>query len=196
MDCSSAENDRSFRTDNLRRAIGVKFSRIVIKNSETLDKIPTRAFGDHHAEEYIFKNNTELFVIQKGAFGRNANPRKIVIENCGLQHFPFSDLHKFTNLQVIILRQNFLTVIPHSAFSIPGGALTFIDLDTNSINDIGTKAFEKLEELETINLYDNEIADIQEDVFSFKNDIKLLNISHNLITSVDRHAFRKYNGWK
>jgi Leucine-rich repeat (LRR) protein len=190
LDCSAATTEdelvSAFKFGRAR-----KFARIVLQGSG-LRTLPRSAFGGNSADEYWISSNPFLSDIQKGAFGPQANPSKIICQDNDLRSFPFADLSKMKNLQYFAANGNQLREIPPRAFSIMGGQLVDILLHDNKIKKIGTDAFNNLANLNAVTLHNNLLEEIKDRALFFSKSPSVVTLNNNAIGTVDLSGFCKW----
>jgi Leucine-rich repeat (LRR) protein len=165
---------------------------------------------DSVQEVHVFKNKMRLFpqttIIGFENPNENNNPadedfldesvfqgtettlRNLEIRNFNISSIPDNVFNKLSNLRVLKLIKNGISLINSSAFA-GQVQLTELNLTENLISLLLPNTFDKLASLEVLDLSRNKIAKIEDGLFKGLDSLKVLRFSSNSINFISSHAF-------
>uniref|UniRef100_A0A8B9CBH0 Leucine rich repeat containing 19 n=1 Tax=Anser brachyrhynchus TaxID=132585 RepID=A0A8B9CBH0_9AVES len=102
---------------------------------------------------------------------------KITLKDNGKDILP-----RLTNLTVLYLNENMITVLCNNSFY-NLTKLLILDISNNHISIVHPSAFAGLNQLTVLNLSDNRITQLDSDVFSSLKSLRVLNLQNNFLKS-------------
>lgn len=141
--------------------------------------------------KYVSITDNKITDVDNGAFINSAETLiSLNLANNEIKSFIalYNDL---PNLLSLNLRGNNISLIFSEDYKYP--SLTQLDLSFNQISSIGTKSFDALKKLKSLNLSNNELTSIGDERFIFTDhdysDALVIDLSHNKIAAISDSAF-------
>jgi Leucine-rich repeat (LRR) protein len=133
------------------------------------------------------QEDTALF--DTSVFHTCFNLNLLSIKNYNLVQLKDFQFLRMTRLKRLVLANNRITQISDQAFRGLEKSLVELNLDSNLIELVPTRAVQYLQRLNSLSLSQNRIKSLQADSFPGMASLQSLDLSYNLLSKLDRVAF-------